>query len=147
MQDRPRDLHHLFLCGPQQTDGRSRIDIELQCLQELLGCNVDTSQPVEEMLLAQEKILRDRHRRYKARLLKHHRDAEMQRLKGSFRPRLPAIYQHLSMRQLDHSRHYLGECGLACPVFTDKRMDLTWKQRKIYVLYRGNARVFLCRVS
>ena len=92
------------------------------------------------MLLPQAKILRDRHRRSEARLLTHPRDAELQRLKGEFPAALSRPFINICpCASADHSRHYLGECGLQRPVFTDKRMDLTWKQRKIYVLYRGNA--------
>jgi hypothetical protein len=48
VQDGARDLHHLLLGGAEQTDGRSRVDVELQRLQELLGGDVDAAQAVEK---------------------------------------------------------------------------------------------------
>ena len=69
-----------FLRRAEQAHHRGRVDVELQRLQELLRRDVDAAQAVEEALLAEEEVLRHRHRRHQAGLLEHHRDAELARL-------------------------------------------------------------------
>ena len=76
---RPRDLDHLLLAGAEPGDERRRIDVEIERLQELLAGDVDAAQPVEELLVGQEDVLRHRHRRHQAGFLEHHVDAAPQR--------------------------------------------------------------------
>ena len=110
VQHRARDLHHLLLGGAEQADGRGRVDVELQRLQELLRGDVDAAQAVEEALLPEEQVLRHRHGRHQAGLLEHHRDAELARLAlGVSRLTLRPSISISPGREVDHAGHDLGQ--------------------------------------
>ena len=66
-----------FLAGAERPTVAVGSTSKLQRLQELLRGDVDAAQAVEEFLLAEEEVLRDRHRRHQAVLLEHHGDAEL----------------------------------------------------------------------
>ena len=143
VQHRARDLHHLLLGRAEHAHGGGRVDVEIERLQELLRRDVDTAQPVEEGLLAQEQVLRHRHRRDQAGFLEHHRDALVARFQRRAQLHRPAFHQHLARAQRHHAGHHLGQRRLAGAVLAEQRVDLAAAQREVDRLDGGYARVFL----
>ena len=139
MQHRARDFDHLFLRGAEQSDRRRRRHVEIERLQELLRGDVDAAQSVVEPLLAEEQVLRHRHRRNQAVLLEHHGDAEMARLQRRSRRDRPAVDEHRARGQRHHARHDLGQRRLARAVLADQRVNLAAPQLEIDAVDRRDA--------
>src|SRR5262249_1285587 len=124
VQNGPSNFYHLFFSGAKQTDCSGRIDIELQRLQKLLSRDVYAPQAIKKTLLAKEKILSHRNRRYQARFLKHHGDAKMESLDRRFRPHFWPFDEHLPRGESNHSGNCFGERRLAGTVLSDERVNL-----------------------
>ena len=134
-----RDFDHLLLGRAERADGRGRGDVEIQRLQELLRGDVDAAQSIVKALLAEEEVLRHRHRRHETVLLKHHGDAEMTRFERRLRRNLDAVDGHCSRGQRDDARHDFGQSRLARAVLADERMDLPAPEIEIDAVDRRDA--------
>ena len=147
VQHCPRDFDHLLLGRAEQTDGRSRRDIEIKRLQELLRGDINSAQSVEELLLAEKQILRHRHRRNQAVLLKDHGDAEMPCLGRRARIDFLALDQHLARGQRHDAGHHLCQRRFAGAILADQSMDFRGHQREIDGIDCRNAGIFLRRLT
>ena len=109
--------------------------------------DVDAADAVVELLLAEEQILRHRHRRNQAVFLENHADPELARLERRFRRRLDAFNGHRPRGQGDDARHHFGERRLASAIFTNQRVNLATREVEIDVLDSGNAGVEFGRIA
>src|ERR1700722_18484892 len=71
----PRDFDHLPLGGAERLDARRRVNRKVQRLKELLCFDIDAPEAIEEFLIAEIEVLRDRHRGHETGLLIDHRNA------------------------------------------------------------------------
>src|SRR6202789_643780 len=147
MMDRASDLDHLLLARPERRDERHRVDIEIQRKQETLRLDVETPQPVEELLLTEIYVLRDRHRRHEIGLLEDHRDPPSERFGGRCEVEGLSVEDQFAGRQFINSGQHLHQRGLACAVLSDDRMDLAGGERKVDILDCGNAAERLGRLT
>ena len=137
-----------FLAAPSRPTVAVGSTSKLQRLQELLRGDVDAAQPVEELLLPEEEVLRHRHGRHQAGLLEDHGDAEIARLAAASaaRPRAPStsIVPEVSV---DDAGHHLGQGRLAGAVLADQRVDLAAAEvRNRRPRWRAR-RQYLCRLA
>jgi hypothetical protein len=141
MQHRARDFDHLLLGSAEHSDRRRRRHVEIERLQELLRGDVDAAQSIVEPFLAQEQVLRHRHRGNETVLLKHHRDAQMARLQRRSRRDGSAVDDHGARSQRHHAGHDLRQSRLARPVLADERMNLAAAQLEIHTVDRRHLRI------
>jgi hypothetical protein len=140
---RTRDLHHLFLAGAERGDVFLRIDREVERVEQLLGSDVEAAQTVEEALVAQEDVLRHRHRRDERGFLVDHGDAGMQCRRRIGKADRFAVDEDLAFTR----RH--GPCGnlhqrrLAGAVFAEQRMDFAGLDGEGHILHCGHRAVEL----
>ena len=139
----PGDLHHLAPGGAKRGYNRRRINREVEGLQELLGRDINTPQPVEELLLAKIDVLRHRHRGHQAGLLEHHGDAVAQGVKRCGIADDAAQMLHLAGTRLDDSRDDFGEGRFSGAILTQQRVNLAFDQGEIDILHRRNAAIGL----
>ena len=84
---------------------------------------------------------------HQAEMLMHHCNTVLQTVTRTRETNLSAITQHCTLIGLVQTTQHRRKGALPCPIFTQQRVNFSWKQIEIHMVVRKNARETLSYLS
>ena len=138
-----RAFDHLPLRGAERLDDHRRIDRKVQRLKQLLRLDIGSPQAVEELLVTQIEVLRDRQRGNETRLLVDHCDPVAPRAGRTGNLYSLAVKKDFACRRRDSAGQDFDQRRFAGAVLAQNGVHLAAPQIEVDVFQRGDAPILL----